>query len=110
MKPAGRHPVNSLSAVQVKALKEPGRHADGGGLYLEIEPSGTKRWTLRIVVQGRRRDIGLGSADLVPLADARDRAHAMRKVARAGGDPLAERSRERRGSLTFADAARRVHA
>ncbi len=60
MKPRGRHPDKALSAASVRALKEPGRHADGNGLYLLVEPSGAKRWVLRTVVRGRRRDIGLG--------------------------------------------------
>ncbi|MFM9844744.1 MAG: tyrosine-type recombinase/integrase [Dongiaceae bacterium] len=109
MKPSGRHPINALTAVQVRTLKEPGRYADGGGLYLEVEPSGAKRWTLRLVVQGKRRDIGLGSAQLVGLAEARDAALAMRKTARAGGDPLADRNKARAVVPTFEEAVRRVH-
>ena len=85
MKPRGRHPDKALSAVRVRALKEPGRHADGNGLYLVVEPSGAKRWVLRTVVRGRRRDIGLDGLSLVPLAEAREKALALRKVAREGG-------------------------
>ncbi|MFM9844298.1 MAG: tyrosine-type recombinase/integrase [Dongiaceae bacterium] len=110
MKPAGRHPVNALTAAAVKAQKAPGRYADGNGLYLEVEPTGSKRWTLRTVVHGRRRDIGLGSAQLVPLAEARDLAREMRKLARQGGDPLAERRRATATIPTFEEATKRVHA
>ena len=60
MKPAGKHFEKRLSAVQVKALKIPGRYTDGNGLYLVVEPSGNKHWVLRTMVQGKRRDIGLG--------------------------------------------------
>ncbi len=59
MKKQGRHPDQALTALQVRQAKQPGRYADGNGLYLEVEPSGAKRWLLRIVVQGRRRDIAL---------------------------------------------------
>jgi integrase len=107
-KPRGRHPDRRLTAPHVKNAK-PGRHADGNGLYLFVEPSGTKRWILRTVVAGRRRDIGLGSARLVPLADARLEAARLRRMARSGSDPLAERRRERRPMLTFKEAAKRVH-
>ncbi len=61
MKKEGAQPDKALSAVQVRAPKELGRHADGNGLYLVVDPSGAKRWLLRTMIQGRRRDIGLGS-------------------------------------------------
>ena len=106
----GRHPDRALTAVQVRQIKTPGRHADGGGLYLFVEPSGAKRWVLRTIVQGRRRDIGLGSASLVSLVDAREVAGAYRKTARAGGDPVAVHRKLLTAVPTFEEAARMVHA
>ncbi len=106
----GKHPDKALTSVQVRALKVPGRYADGNGLYLVVEPSGSKRWLLRTVVESRRRDIGLGGASLVTLAEAREKAHAYRKLARDGGDPLAERRKARATVPTFAEAAEQVHA
>jgi hypothetical protein len=108
-KPRGRHPDRRLTAATVRRIG-PGRHADGNGLYLEVDPNGARRWFLRTMVHGQRRDIGLGGLSLVSLAEAREAAARLRKVARAGGDPYAERDREKRASLTFADAARAVHA
>lgn len=110
LKPRGRHPHQRLNAVGVKALKGAGRYADGNGLYLVVDPSGAKRWLLRTVVSGKRRDIGLGSTQLVSLADARAEAARLRRLARSGGDPLAERRRERRTVPTFREAALKVHA
>lgn len=104
MKPTGKHPEKALSAVFVRSAK-PGRHADGHGLYLEVDPTGARRWLLRLTIKGKRRDIGLGSASLVSLAEAREQALAMRKVARAGGDPLAERRLAMRVVPTFEEAA-----
>ena len=109
-KPRGRHPDRRLTAVSVRNTKTPGRYADGNGLYLFVDESGARRWLLRTVVAGKRRDIGLGSAQLVPLADAREEAAKLRRMARAGGDPLAERRRERRTVPTFDEAALKVHA
>lgn len=109
-KRTGKHPEKALTAVRVNALKEPGRHADGNGLYLVIEPLGSKRWILRTVVQGRRRDIGLGGLSLVTLAEARAKALEFRKIARDGRDPLAERRKARTVVPTFAEAAEQVHA
>ena len=106
----GRHPEKALTSVQIRTFKKPGRYADGHGLYLVVDPSGAKRWLLRIVVQGKRRDIGLGGTSLVPLAEAREKALAYRKIARDGGDPLAERRRAQASIPTFAEAAELVHA
>lgn len=106
-KPNGAHRSKALTAIAIKS-KPRGRHADGGGLYLEVDASGARRWTLRTIVHGRRRDIGLGSASVVSLADARDEAARLRKVARTGGDPLAERRRSQ--APDFEAAARQCFA
>ena len=90
-KPKGRHPQKALSAAFVRSAP-PGRHADGNGLYLFVQPSGTRSWIQRL---------------LVPLAEAREKALANRKLARQGGDPLAEKRRSQ-GIPTFAEAAARV--
>jgi integrase len=104
-----RHPVNKLTAVSVRALKRPGRYADGGGLYLRIKPSGRKVWVWRGTVQGRRRDIGLGSVQTVSLADARERARLARAAARLGHDPRPEPPTPRPVVPTFHEAAVSVH-
>ncbi|WP_075221170.1 tyrosine-type recombinase/integrase [Acuticoccus yangtzensis] len=108
-KPKGPHPQRRLTAAHVRRAG-PGRHSDGNGLYLEVDPSGARRWTLRTVVHGRRRDIGLGSASIVSLADARTAAQHLRAVARSGGNPITERDKGRAPAVTFADAACSVHA
>ena len=103
------HPLKKLTAVGARALSEPGRYSDGNGLYLVIEKAGSKHWVQRIVVLGRRRDIGLGSLKLVSLVEARDKAHQNRKVARAGGDPTIEHRRSKVKVPTFQEAAEKVH-
>ncbi|WP_267461344.1 site-specific integrase [Aureimonas sp. SA4125] len=65
---------------------------------------------LRITIQGNRRDIGLGGTSVVSLAEAREKALEFRKLAREGGDPLAERRKVRRITPTFAEAVELVHA
>ena len=85
----------------------PGRHADGNGLYLFVQPSRTRSWIQRLVIRGRKRELGLGSVALVSLAEAHEQALANRKLARTGGDPLAEKRRSV-GIPTFTEAARRV--
>ena len=72
-----------------------------------MQPTGARSWIQRIVVRGRRRDLGLGGFPLVSLREARVEAFANRKVAREGGDPLANRHRP--GNVpAFAEAAERV--
>ena len=110
MKPTGSHPDKALSPVKVRSLTVPGRYADGNGLYLVVDPSGAKRWLLRVVVHGKRTDIGLGGLKLVSQAEAREEASRLRKIARAGGDPLAERRAAKRVIPTFEAAAKAVHA
>ncbi|MYA33392.1 MAG: DUF4102 domain-containing protein [Gemmatimonadales bacterium] len=105
-KPKGRHPDKALSAAFVRAAP-PGRYCDGNTLYLFVQRSGSRSWVQRLVIRGRRRDLGLGSVALVSLAEARVKARANRKLAREGGDPMAERRRAR-DVPSFAEAAARV--
>lgn len=108
MKPKGKHPEKALTAAKIRNISEPGFYVDGHGLHLKVEPSGSKRWVQRLMIRGKRCDLGLGSAALVSLAEARETAIENRKIARAGGDPIAER---RRASdiPTFEEAAKKVH-
>jgi integrase len=100
---------NALTPVQINKLDTPGRYADGNGLYLVVDESGAKRWMLRTIVHGKRRDMGLGSLQLVPLAEARKRAAKYRLIARDGEDPILQRREERRTVPTFKEAATTVH-
>ncbi|WPZ02642.1 tyrosine-type recombinase/integrase [Blastomonas marina] len=101
--------MGSLTATAVKAASEPGRYGDGDGLFLLVGKRGGKSWMVRIQKDGRRRDIGLGSASKVPLKLARERAGAVREQIEAGIDPVAER-RKAAGIPTFREAAKQVHA
>ncbi len=51
--------MGRLNAAKVKAIKEPGRYSDGGTLFLSVAPGGSKSWVQRLVVNSKRRDIGL---------------------------------------------------
>ena len=111
MQKQGPHPANKLNTMFVRSTKKVGRHADGHGLYLVVEPSGAKRWILRATIQGgRRTDMGLGSVSVVSLAEAREKAALARKLAREGKDPVAERRDQRIKVPTFREAAEQVHS
>ena len=85
----------------------PGKHADGGGLVLVVKPSGTRSWVVRLSVDGKQRDIGIGGYPVVSLADARLRTAEMRAETISGGDPA--RAQHTVKAPLFADAARTVH-
>ena len=98
----------ALSATRAKALKDPGRYADGGGLHLYISKAGRKSWVQRITIDRRRRDIGLGAFPSVGLAQAREKAEDNRAAVAEGRDPVAEKHSP--AMPTFREAARAVHA
>lgn len=106
----GSRSYQKLSAIFVKNTSKVGRHGDGNGLYLIVEASGARRWIVRTVIGGRRRDAGLGSALLVPLAEAREKATAIRKAAREGRDPILERRLRLKVVPTFKKAAEQAFA
>ncbi len=70
--------MNQLSARKVETLKKPGRHVDGGGLYLKVRPSGAKSWVFLYRWQDRRPELGLGPYPTVSLLEARRRADEAR--------------------------------
>ena len=92
-----------LTATKMKALKDPGRYGDGAvpGLYFVIRPSGSKSWVQRIVIDGARRDMGLGGYPEISLARAREKAAGNRTAVADGRDP---RAQKRRTTPTFREA------
>lgn len=84
--------LNRLSALAVKNLG-PGKHADGGGLWLHRREDGGAQWFLRVTIHGRRREMGLGSLREVSLKEARETAQKWRSVVRQGMDPIKERAK-----------------
>lgn len=102
--------INRLSARKVQTLAEPGRHADGGGLYLIVDPSGARRWAFLFRFGGGRREMGLGSIHAIPLIKAREIAAELRAKVAQGVDPVAERRGARAVKppatpVTFSDVA-----
>lgn len=83
--------TNRLTARGVAALKEPGLHADGAGLYLRIDQTAARRWVWIYHFRGKRREMGLGALTDVGLAEARAAAEQARRVLQGGLDPIEER-------------------
>jgi integrase len=84
--------IHKLTAREAETISTPGRHSDGGGLYLFISPDGRRRWTFMYERGGKQREAGLGSASRggVTLRTAREKAAEGRELLKAGVDPLDE--------------------
>lgn len=115
--PSKKHPHNALTSRKVAATSEPGRYADGHGLYLLVGPTGAKSWMLRVKVKhGKRHDVGLGGAFDVSLEEARTSARRWRSEAKAGRSPVVvkraedEQKKASNRLPTFEKAAKDCHA
>jgi integrase len=87
--------LNSLNQLKAKNLAE-GKHADGQGLWLVKPDKSRGKWVLRLIVNGQRREMGLGRWPDVSIAEARDLAAEARKKLRAGSDPIEVRARAKK--------------
>ena len=96
---------NTLNQMAARSLG-PGKHADGQGLWLIKRDKVLGKWILRLVVSGKRREMGLGRWPDVSIAEARERAATARRQLRDGADPIFERKKIRRSAkpLTLAEA------
>ena len=100
--------MSKLTVAGLRSLKTPGMHGDGAGLYLKISQAGARSWIQRVVIAGKRRDLGLGRFPDVSLAKAREAVTNNRRAIAAGGDPLAEKRKA--ATPTFREAAERTFA
>src|SRR6266481_6534228 len=104
--------LGRLTALAVSRAKIQGMYADGGGLYLQVTGAGARSWIFRYTLDGRPREMGLGSLNAVTLSEARARAAEARKLKSAGIDPIGARDGQRAAGraeaakqVTFKDAA-----
>ena len=96
-------PTNKLAAIVVEKQTRPGRHSDGGGLYLNVTKSHSKSWVFIWSINHRKREMGLGPYPAIPLAKARTRAERCREQVADGLDPIVERGRN--AQKTFGECA-----
>ncbi len=90
--------LHKLTAREVETISKPGRHSDGGGLYLVVSKEGHRKWVFISIRNGKRQDMGLGKAGKggVSLAQAREAAAKAREQLAAGEDPVAVRRKNNR--------------
>lgn len=97
--------INKLSARGVAAISDPGRHSDGGNLYLSVSKTGAKSWVFFYRKDGKQKEMGLGAYPTIGLADARETAITARRLLAQGGDPL-EAKKAAKAEAKAADDAR----
>ena len=104
--------MGKLTATAVRAvLANPGTYQDGEGLFLKVDRRGGASWMVRVQRDGKRRDIGLGSAKLLTLADARDKASELRKAIKVEKrDILTERRDEAAAKVTLSAVSPSSHS
>ncbi len=89
----------ALTATAIRNAKpasRPVRMFDGGGLYLEVSPSGGKLWRLKYRFGGKEKLLALGKWDTVSLSEARERCSDAHKLIARGIDPSEKRRADKR--------------
>jgi integrase len=109
--------IGKLTALAITQAKRRGYYGDGGGLFLQVSAGGAKSWVFRFKESGRLREMGLGPAHTVSLAEARQKALECRKARLDGLDPIEARRGKRiqakldaAKAMTFAACAERYIA
>lgn len=95
--------LNKLDPRTAATIKATGRHSDGGGLYLSVDPTGRRRWVFMYTRDGKRTELGLGGGRDLSLANARKEAGTLRTILASGGDPRSTREKQER--QTFGEVA-----
>lgn len=98
--------LNALTQMRARNL-DAGKYADGQGLWLIKRSKGAGKWIVRLVIRGKRREMGLGPWPDVSIAEARERAAEARKAVRDGRDPIVDRAKQRQAPkvVTLTEAA-----
>jgi integrase len=102
--------IGKLKALHVERFNKPGLYSDGGGLYLQVTVNArngqaAKSWVYRYMLNGKAREMGLGSANAITLQQARTKAFECRRLRQEGIDPIDHRKASReQGALDAAKA------
>jgi integrase len=109
-------PLTQLQVRNAKPKDKPYKLADGGGLYLEVTPKGSKLWRMKFrQMDGTENRLSFGSYPEVSLSDAREKRDQARQLIAAGKDPTVDREDAARQARvvaenTFEKVAREWHA
>ena len=100
--------MKKLTARFVDNVKEPGKYYDANNLFLRVYKAGSRNWVQRVTINGKRREIGLGNANLIPLSEAREVAFDNLRMVKKGVDPVAI-TEKKKSIPTFEEAALKVY-
>ena len=101
--------MGKLTSLGIRKITQPGKYGDGLGLYINVAKGGSKSWIQRITIDGKRREIGLGSFPTIGLTKAREMSVGVRAAVAEGRNPLSEKHEAARTAPTFREAALNVH-
>lgn len=88
--------MSRLTRADIKKANKRRKYSDGRGLFLSVSANGRKTWAFCYTIDGKAREMGLGSIDFLDIEDARKTVMELRAQVRAGVDPLGERKVEAR--------------
>lgn len=101
--------LSDQAVKKAKPKAKPYKMADGGGMYLEVMPSGSKYWRLKYRIAGKEKRLALGVYPDVSLKDARVRRDETRKVLANDGDPGAvKKAQKRQGKIAAANSFEKI--
>jgi integrase len=100
--------MKKLTARFVDNVKEPGKYYDANNLFLRVYKAGSRNWVQRVTINGKRKEIGLGNANLIPLSEAREVAFDNLRMVKKGIDPVAI-TEKKKSIPTFEEAALKVY-
>lgn len=106
--------LTDIKCKSAKPLEKPWKMSDGGGMYLEIMPNGSKYWRMKYRFHGKEKRLALGVYPETSLAEARDKRDKARKQLQDGIDPSFQKQEDKRfarlnSSQTFEAVAREWH-
>src|SRR5689334_4586870 len=93
-------PRDHLSDAKVRSAKpgaKPYKLYDGGGLFLLVQPNGSRYWRLKYRTAGKEKLFAIGVYPEIGLSEARSKALEAKGLIRDGADPVFERRRHRAG-------------
>lgn len=87
--------LTDASIRSLQAGKSPIKKADGKGLYIQVNPNGSKLWRFKYRFGGKEKQLAFGAYPEVSIAEARKRRNDARALIREGIDPSLERKRDK---------------
>ena len=95
-------PLTHLAVRNAKPKKKPFKMADGGGLFLQVQPNGSKLWRLKYRYDGKEKLLSFGPYPLIGIAEARGKRDEAKRVLVEGSDPAAQKKQEEIAAKTAA--------